>query len=291
MWSKKSDYVRLSCLLLLHYFTTCAADLCNWRGSGLAREPHSRTVQQVRLRCTEGAVEWVYPSQALRIVLEPNLSSTRHTTICIKPFRSFRGASVYVERAGELSLLMVEGGRPEQVHCFRAEGPQTPAIFLQASPQRDISRRIVGFRYELLGNQSTAPDFRAAVLKVLCRPCNDTELLLAACSSDFVIRGFIRNVSHDPERQTSLVYVAEGRVYRQRSGVFEREAGPGGAWGGHVHTLLQCRARAGGGEFLFTGTEHFGEAWLDCAPRFKDFLSVYRKAQRARINPCEFPLD
>lgn len=119
----------------------------------------------MRLRCTEGAVEWVYPSQALRIVLEPNLSSTRHTTVCIKPSRSFRGASVFIERAGELNLLVTEGGRPEQVHCFRTEGRQTPAIFLQASPQRDISRRTVGFRYELLGNQTTSPDFRNAVLQ------------------------------------------------------------------------------------------------------------------------------
>ncbi|XP_035253721.1 meteorin-like protein [Anguilla anguilla] len=285
-----SDYVRLSSLLLV-WTATCAADLCNWRGSGLVREPHSRTVQQVRLRCTEGAVEWVYPSQALRVVLEPNLSSTRHTTICIKPFRSFRGASVYIERAGELNLLMTEGGRPEQVHCFRTEGRQTPAIFLQASPQRDISRRTVGFRYELLGNQSTSPDFRDTVLQALCRPCNDMELLLAVCSSDFVVRGFIRNVSHDSERQTSLVYVSAGRVYRQRSGVFEHGAGAAGAWRGPIRTLLQCQARAGPGDFLFTGTEHFGEAWLGCAPRYKDFLSVYRAARRDRRNPCEFPLD
>ncbi|KAJ8345400.1 hypothetical protein SKAU_G00295930 [Synaphobranchus kaupii] len=290
MSSTASDYARLVCLFLV-CSATCAADLCNWRGSGLVREPHSRTVQQVRLRCTEGAVEWVYPSQALRVVLEPNLSSTRHTSICIKPFRSFRGASVYIERAGELNLLMTEGGRPEQVHCFRTQGRQTPAIFLQASPQRDISRRTVGFRYELLCNQSTSPDFRDTVLQAVCRPCNDTELLLAVCSSDFVVRGFIRNVSHDSERQTSLVYVSAGRVYRQRSGVFEREMGPPGAWWGHIRTLLRCQARAGPGDFLFTGTEHFGEAWLGCAPRYKDFLSVYQAARQARQNPCEFPLD
>ncbi|KAG9343872.1 hypothetical protein JZ751_013256, partial [Albula glossodonta] len=238
---------------------------------GLVREPHSRTVQQVRLRCTEGTVEWVYPSQALRVILEPNLSSTRHTTVCIKPFRTFGGASVFIERAGELNLLMTEGGRPEQVHCFRVEGRQIPAIFLQASPQRDISRRMVGFRYELLGNHSTAPDFRATVLQV--------------------VRGSIRNVSHDSERQTSVVYVTEGRVYRQRSGVFEHEAGGLGAWRGHIRTLLQCQVRAGAGDFLFTGAEHFGEAWLGCAPRYKDFLSVYRAARMARRNPCEFPLD
>ncbi|KAM9472919.1 chromobox protein homolog 8a isoform 2-T2 [Salvelinus alpinus] len=276
--------------------------LVKWKGwskNGLAREAeaNSRTVQQVRLRCTEGSVEWVYPGQALRVVLEPNLSSARHTTVCIKPFRSFNGASVYIERAGELDLLMTDGGRPEQVFCFPADGPQKPAIFLLANPQRDISQRAVGFRYELLGNRTTAPNLGQSVLQASCRPCNDTELLLAICSSDFVVRGSIRSVSHNAERQTSLVEVSEGRVYRQRSGVFERHTGtigvPGSSssWHGHIHTLLQCHVKPGGGEFLFTGTEHFGEAWLGCAPRYKDFMSLYQSAWAARQNPCEFPLD
>lgn len=102
-----------------------------------------------------------------------------------------------------------------------------------------------------------------------------------------MVRGFIRKVSQDAERQTSLVDVSVGRVYRQRSG-----RGPPGAWeGGPIRTLLQCQARAGPGDFLFTGAEHFGEAWLGCAPRYKDFLSVYRAARRDRRNPCDFPLD
>ncbi|MGH0115987.1 UNVERIFIED_CONTAM: hypothetical protein FKN15_060451 [Acipenser sinensis] len=89
-----------------------------------------------------------------------NLSSARHTTVCIKPFRSFSGASIYVERAGELDLLVNEqAGRRERVYCFRADSPQHAAVFLQASPQRDISRRTVGFQYELLSNHSWKPDF------------------------------------------------------------------------------------------------------------------------------------
>lgn len=135
------------------------------RPSGLLRDPQSRAVQQVRLRCTEGAVEWMYPSQALRVVLEPNLSSARHSIVCIKPFGGFGGASAYVERAGQLHLLVTEGGRPEQVYCFRADGPQKPAIFLQATLQTDIGRRTVGFRYELLSNGSTAPGFPATLVQ------------------------------------------------------------------------------------------------------------------------------
>ncbi|KAL4657908.1 hypothetical protein GN956_G1785 [Arapaima gigas] len=272
-------------LVLVHCACVCPADLCNWRGSGLAREPRARAVQQVRLRCTAGAVEWLYPSQALRVVLEPNLWSARHTTLCVKPFGGFGGASVYVERAGELQVL----ARPDKVHCFHVEGPQKPAVFLQASVQRDISRRSVGFRYELLGNRSSAPDLRAS--RAVCRPCSDAELLLAICSSDFVVRGYIRDVSHDPLQQTSLLEVSEARVYRQRTGVFEQEPGMTGVWSGRIHTLLQCHVKAGGGQFLFTGVEHFGEAWLGCAPRYKDFIAVYQAAREVRRNPCEFPLD
>ncbi|RXM99946.1 Meteorin-like protein [Acipenser ruthenus] len=158
--------------------------------SGLSREAHSGTVEQVRLRCTGGSVEWMYPTQALRVILEPNLSSARHTTVCIKPFRSFSGANIYVERAGELDLLVNEqAGRRERVYCFRADNTQHAAVFLQASPQKDISRRTVGFQYELLSNHSWKPDFhRVAEMEAVCRPCNNTELLMAICSSDFATR-------------------------------------------------------------------------------------------------------
>ncbi len=129
--------------------------------SGFAAGVDTRIVLQVRLRCTEGSVRWIYPGQALRVVLEPNLSSARRTTVCLKPSPSFRGASVFIERAGELELLVTDGERPEQqVFCFRADGPHRPAIYLQSSPRSDgpWSRRMMGFRYELLGNRSAAPN-------------------------------------------------------------------------------------------------------------------------------------
>lgn len=111
-----------------------------------------------------------------------------------------------------------------------------------------------------------------------------------------VVRGSIENVSHSSERHTSVVEVLAVRVYWQRSRVFERRVAPGttqsvSPWRGHIHTLLQCNVRPGDGEFLFTGSEHFGEAWLGCAPRYKDFLSIYQAARAARRNSCDFPLD
>lgn len=106
-----------------------------------------------------------------------------------------------------------------------------------------------------------------------------------------VVRGSIRNVTHDSERQTSVVEVQKGRVYRQRSGVFWREPNHSGSWHGYIHTLLQCGVKAGAGQFLFTGAELFGEAWLGCAPRFKDFQILYHSAKRAHHMPCDFSLN
>ncbi|XP_028311567.1 meteorin-like protein [Gouania willdenowi] len=281
------------CFVALH----SAADVCNWTGSGFAAGTDPRLVLQVRLRCTHGSVRWVYPGQALRVVLEPNLSTTQSSTICIQPYPSFEGASAFIERAGELQLLVTGSEEPQRkVFCFQTDGEHRPAIYLQTNPQRESSwrRRTVGFRYELTGNRRVAPSLGCSGLQTSCRPCNDTELLLAICNSDFVVRGHIKNVSHDLQRQISRVEVSAVKVYWQRGGVFEQLRDPSGlspSWRGNIYTLLQCRVKPGDGEFLFTGCEHFGEAWLGCAPRYKDFLSLYHNALRAHRNSCDFPLN
>lgn len=129
--------------------------------SGFAAAADSRIVLQVRLRCTQGSVRWIYPGQALRVALEPNLSSARGGAVCIKPWPSLRGANVFIERAGVLELLATERGRrpDERVFCLRLDGPQWPAIYLQSGPQGDgaWSRHMIGFRYEVLSNRSAAP--------------------------------------------------------------------------------------------------------------------------------------
>ncbi|XP_034963837.2 meteorin-like protein [Zootoca vivipara] len=281
-------------LLLRLWLQPCAADYCSWKGSGLSWEPRSRAVEQVHLRCTEGFLEWMYPARALRVILEPNLSSAQHTAVCIKPSNTFQGANIYVERDGQLHLLLSDAEEPRlhQVSCFSTRTPQRVALFLQASPQRDISRRTASFQYELLSNKSvTGPDFqKMALVEAMCRPCDNMELLMAICSSDFVVRGSIHNVTHDAENHMSQVEVGARRVYRQKNRIFQQDK-VSGKWRGPVKTLLQCKVKKGTGDFLFTGNEHFGEAWLGCAPRFKDFGAVYQKAIERGANPCEFPFD
>ncbi|KAM8824644.1 meteorin-like protein [Synchiropus picturatus] len=272
--------------MLVAVFRFCAGDPCNWTGSGLNPGEDPRIILQVRLRCSQGSVRWLHPGHAIRVVLEPNLSSSRHTTVCIKPSPSLRGASVFVERFGKLHPLATDEGKPQQVTCYHEYGPELPAIYIQTGPQRERpwSRQRLGFKYELLGNRSS--DLQH--LQTSCQPCDDVRLLSAICSSDFVVRGHIQGVTHHAGRQASQVEVSAVRVYWQRGGVFEAR---GPHWHGRIHTHLQCQVKPGGGVFLFMGSEHFGEAWLGCAPRFKDFLLLYRRAKAAQENSCDFPLD
>ncbi|XP_004861115.1 meteorin-like protein [Heterocephalus glaber] len=275
-------------LLLLAVLLGCASaqyssDLCSWKGSGLTHEAHRKEVEQVYLRCSAGSVEWMYPTGALIVNLRPNtFSPSRHLTVCIKPFRDSSGANIYLEKTGELKLLVRDGDSdPGRVQCFSLE---QGGLFVEATPQQDISRRATGFQYELMSGR------RALDLHVLtapCRPCSSTEVLLAVCTSDFVVRGSIQDVTHVPEHQESVIHLWVSRLYRQKSRVFQLAPEGSGHWQGHVTTLLECGVRPGHGDFLFTGHMHFGKAQLGCAPRFSDFQRMYRDAEERGLNPCE----
>lgn len=125
--------------------------------SGLTHESHKKDVEQVYLRCSEGTIEWMYPTGALIIHLRPNifLPSSKHWTVCIKPLKDSAGANIYLEKTGELRLLFRDGDHsPTRVHCFSYEHG---GLFVEATPQQDISRKITAFQYELI-NKGTASD-------------------------------------------------------------------------------------------------------------------------------------
>lgn len=129
-------------------------------------------MEQLSLPCAEGSVEWLYPTGALRLRLGPRLppataaatgGSPQHITACVKPAGTFRGAQLYLERDGVLELLLPEAPRP-RVRCFSWAPQEKVALFLQATPHRDISRRIAAFRYELRGDWLARPALPAASL-------------------------------------------------------------------------------------------------------------------------------
>ncbi|XP_038613198.1 meteorin-like protein [Tachyglossus aculeatus] len=225
----------------------------------------------------------MYPTGALIVNLLPNTlsSSNKHLTVCIKPFKDSTGANIYLEKTGELKLLIRDGeSSPKKISCF---GFEQGGLFVEATPQLDISRKITRFQYELI-DKRTASDLHT--VSAPCRPCSDTEVLLAVCTSDFVVRGSIRDVTNDPEQQESVIYVHVSKLYRQKSKIFQPLPG-GGGWQGPIKTPLECGVKPGDGDFLFTGRSRFGEPRLGCAPRFKDFQRMYRDAEGKGLNPCE----
>ncbi|XP_032087098.1 meteorin [Thamnophis elegans] len=294
---------RLLALLLLldPAFCNYSEDQCSWRGSGLSQEAGS--VEQISLHCAEGSLEWLYPAGALRLSLSPRLPTgpagkekPQHVTACIKSSSSFRGAQIYLERDGVLELLLseTEAALQPKVRCFRWLSGEKVALFLQSTLHQDISRRIAAFRYELRGEWNAHFSWPWRNLSVedagTCRPCNNTEILMAVCTSDFVIRGNIKSISNDREAQESIIGVSATRIHRQKFALFQ-PVGKSGKSTGNIHTLLRCGVKPGPGSFLFTGWMHFAEAWLTCAPRYKDFIRIYEEARQAHENPCEVSLD
>uniref|UniRef100_A0A3Q4I2Q9 Meteorin, glial cell differentiation regulator n=1 Tax=Neolamprologus brichardi TaxID=32507 RepID=A0A3Q4I2Q9_NEOBR len=254
-------------------------DQCSWRGSGLSQQQGS--VEQISLHCSEGTLDWLYPKGALRLTLSPRLpsmvvgpsgSSSGLITACVKPSEEFHGAQLYLERDGVLELLVgdrLESSPPPRVRCFSRLPGERVALFLQATPHQDISRRIASFRYELRGDWTAS-----AVCMDFPRP---------------LVRGNIKSVEEDENLRAAVIKVSATRVFRQKYTLFTGNSRLSSR--GEIRTLLQCGVKPGPGSFLFTGRVHFGEAWLGCAPRYKDFQRAYTIAKAAQQIPCELPVD
>ncbi|KAK1887120.1 Meteorin-like protein [Dissostichus eleginoides] len=265
-----------------------SSDQCSWRGSGLSHESHRRDVEQVYLRCSQGSLEWLYPTGAIIINLRPNTEPpSGHMAglhVCIKPHPLSQGSHVFLENNGDLRMLLAEKDQAQgTVTCFSlAEG----ALFVESVPQADISRRITAFQYELVPSQGPGAHMYPYLHpgSVTCKPCSDEEVLMAVCTSDFAGSGIFRGMG---SKNRSPAAVTLSQLFRQKSRVFARGGARKRGWGGRINVPSQCIGHPGGDEYLLTGSVHFGEAWLGCAPRYKDFLRLYVRAQRAGTNPCE----
>lgn len=280
----------ITALLFCRAVAQYSSDQCNWRGSGLSHEQHRRDVEQVYLRCAQGSLEWLYPTGAIIINLRPNsepLSGPKTGLhVCIKPRSDSKGSHIYLERAGELKLLLTEEQQTQGVvQCFSlTQG----ALFVEAAAHTDISRRITAFQYELVSGHPGAhmyPYLHQG--QVACKPCSDEELLMAVCTSDFVGVGVFHSAAPVTDVHTEAV-VALRRLLRQKSSLFTWAGGKGRSWTGRVRVPAHCPLPSQRDQCLITGSVHFGEAWLGCAPRYRDFIDLYERAYEAGTNPCEF---
>lgn len=89
----------------------------------------------------------------------------------------------------------------------------------------------------------------------------------------------------------SVAVVTLRRLFRQKSSLFVWAGGRGRSWTGRVNVPKQCPMPPKKDEYLLTGSVHFGEAWLGCAPRYRDFVNLYERARKAGTNPCETDTD
>ncbi|CAD7683347.1 unnamed protein product [Nyctereutes procyonoides] len=210
------------------------------------------------------------PRAAVRALLRPPAPATSPAARSI----AAAGAAAVLACAGMGSAGCTHPGphaQPlagAQVFAERAGwGPREhPALFLQATPHPDISRRVASFRFKMCGDRH--PELRpqapgwdlhspSPLVPGTRRPCSHTELLLAACTSDLV----------SPSCRS---------LFSQRPLFWRGSRGPG------LHPYPAAPRRPGG---------HFGEAWLGCAPHFQEFSRAYAAAHTSRPHPCEVALD
>ncbi|XP_012988071.2 meteorin-like protein isoform X2 [Esox lucius] len=285
-------------LLCLVASAQYSSDQCSWRGSGLTHESHSRDVEQVYLRCSQGSLEWLYPTGALIISLRPNTEPSSGAShglhACIKPQADSRGAHLYLERAGRLHLLMAEKEQTEgRVRCFPL---RNGSLFVEAVGQQDISRRIAAFQYQLMTGAGAhlypQPNtFNPQINTDPCTQCSDDQVLMAVCTSDFVGRGSVYATDAPHSSDNFSIAVTLSRLFRQKSRVFSLGGARGRGWSGRLNTPPQCRTLPEEEEFLFTGAVRFGEAWLGCATHYRHFLELYRTALETGSNPCHIDTD
>ncbi|XP_059045379.1 meteorin-like protein [Achroia grisella] len=293
-------------------------DQCDWTGSGLTSSAE-RSVTPVYLRCREGTVSWMYPRGALRIIFRPSLPGyEREFKVCVRVirrpdppdlFHTLRlnetdsverfPARLFIERTRKLvPLYAPDDGDRRELRCFRSKRIEA-VLYVEAEPEDGLKKRVATFRYEAQPIVHRHYDPATAD----CRPCSESEMELAFCTSDLVSRGVI--ISSEPRedldttqltvRLTKLIRatgrndehkddsegVGDDDYYRydvdnvlerstHRKSARRRSRKPRNHEHGlhaHVHVAAACGAAAGAGEFLVMARRRLGRYSLVCAPR------------------------
>ncbi|KAJ0177112.1 hypothetical protein K1T71_007121 [Dendrolimus kikuchii] len=297
-------------------------DQCDWTSSGLTSSTE-RGVTPVYLRCREGTVSWLYPRGALRLLFRPPLpGSERDFKVCVRVIRRpdppdlfhtlqlndavarHFPARLFVEGAHRLiPLYAPNDGDPRELRCFRSRQGRA-ALYVEADPEEGPIRRVAMFKYEARPLVRRHYDPATAD----CRPCTESELELAFCTSDLVSRGVIigseqredldtTQLTHSPAvvrrartspvpPRQSVIRVRCVRSYEvdntlERSTHIthrnHRRKRKERSLHAHVHVSSVCGAAAGAGEFLVMARRRLGRYSLVCAPRIEDWVQLVER--------------
>ncbi|KOB74776.1 putative meteorin, partial [Operophtera brumata] len=175
-----------------------------------------RGVTPVYLRCREGSVSWLYPRGALRIIFRPPLpADERDFKVCIRRFP----ARLFVEGMKRLvPLYAPNDGDPRELRCFRSRRGRA-ALYVEAEPEEGTKRRVATFKYEAKPLQRRHYDPATAD----CRPCTESELELAFCTSDLVSRGEFVGIENREDLDTTQLTLRLTKLIRATNQADSRE--------------------------------------------------------------------
>lgn len=305
-------------------------DQCDWTGSGLTATAE-RGVTPVYLRCREGTISWMYPRGALRLLFRPPLPADEHDfRVCVRVMRrpdppdlfhdlqldntevaSRFPARLFVEGAHKLEPLYAPNdGDPREVRCFRSRHGRA-ALYVEAEPEEGTRRRMATFRYEARPLVRRHYDPTTAD----CRPCTESELELAFCTSDLVSRGVIVGSEAREDLDTTQLTLRLTKLIRATAGDESETVKPELAdqddyyryevdntlertthrnhrrrktrsLHAHVHVSSVCGASAGAGEFLVMARRRLGRYSLVCAPRIDDWSELVKRRNDDGTSHC-----
>lgn len=310
-------------------------DQCDWTSSGLTSSTE-RGVTPVYLRCREGTVSWLYPRGALRLLFRPPLpGAEREFRVCVRVIRRpdppdlFHSlqlndtetaqhfpARLFVEGVHRLiPLYAPNDGDPRELRCFRSRQGRA-ALYVEAEPEEGPTRRVAMFKYEARPLIRRHYDPATAD----CRPCTDSELELAFCTSDLVSRGVIIGSEQREDLDTTQLTLRLTKLIRATGNASDakgkHEAHENDDYyryevdntlersthinhrnhskrrrkqrslHAHVHVSSVCGAAAGAGEFLVMARRRLGRYSLVCAPRVEDWVQLVERRNGDQTVHC-----
>ncbi|KPJ08218.1 Meteorin-like protein [Papilio machaon] len=287
-----------------------------------------RAVTPVYLRCRAGSVSWLYPRGALRLSLRPPLPAPdKDFNLCIRVIRrpdppefftdlQFNDtepgerfpARIFLEGARKLvPMYAPDDGDPREVRCVRSRRGRA-ALYVEAEPELDARRRVATFKYEARPLSTQHYDPATAD----CRPCSDSELGLAFCTSDLVSRVMIVGSEQREDLDTTQLTLRLTRLLRASApadvatshtlhtpdltqdeyyrydgdNTLSQSEKSQQALHAHVHVWSGCGASAGGGEFVAMARRRLGRLALVCAPRLQHWRRLVELRKNASDAHC-----
>ncbi|XP_041978492.1 meteorin-like protein [Aricia agestis] len=295
-------------------------DQCDWTGSGLTVTAE-RAVTPVYLRCQEGTISWKYPRGALRLIFKPPLPlDERDFQVCIRVIRRPDPPDIFhalqendtgtVERFPArlfregvrklLPLYASDDGDVRELRCFRSKHGRA-ALYVEAEPEEGTKKRMAIFKYEAKPLVRRHYDPATAD----CRPCSESELELAFCTSDLVSRGVIVETKERQDLDTTqltwkLTKIIRATGMEDNNDIVDTEyyrydvensiAAPVRRRRAHSHAHVQvraaCGAAGGAGEFIIMARRRLGRLALTCAPRASEWDALVEKRRQDPTANC-----